>query len=981
MGRLLAALNTLGAVRQRDGTLSLELDELGVTSLFGGGLVGPASCAVQGDALAFRAPPELAACGRLWLPDIADDAALLTAVIAAHDELRGRIDDALSTLRRLGFKARMQAPEPRARGSLQVDGAVVVVAIDTSGDLVIETVDGHAVAADQRRSLAAPEEATAGEAAALVADVVRASRRRAPPASLMSQEELDELQAALDSDEGLPPSDESERTVAGVPMPQRPLRSVRSDFDDGGTLQLPIGDYTHELAVDESSDIGTLKVDFRNVAAVRAGRQSVEPPAPTLIPAALAGDPSLLDGFDDDAPAPLSPVRLPLDLELDFDSDEADSFADAPEPTATRPRVAPRLALAPRHAMVDEPANDRFTTRAGAEQQLPPPPVDDGFDDFPALAPGVDGPGFMDLATSVNATDDVIASAPPTAAVMPSPQAHPRVELQPPVVSDFEDDVTAAVATNGTDDDFEGGKTRALVIDEALLARLKRGDAFVEPPVAPTADRDDEDDDDDDDDEDDISDEAVAAIGISNDNDGETPPAAAVPHDLHLDGDLDDALAALANDLRGDLADANGAADDEVGSAGSLLDNAPFDGGGATPPAPPLLSDDRADADEREALLALLAREQTLVRELDALRAQIAVLRDGAEVTDHAGAHRRSQMPTVLKTKRPTQPATPTPRSSSSGAASRPATTIGPPLPTAVPTPRSSSSGAVARPHARSVEQFAVVGASDDHSAEGETHTAAGAGASLPSLMSIDVHEIAPPPGFKKNDLLAALDDFSDFNDDGETAAAAAQKTGDDGNDDDLVSLVALQGALKEMGVDLETGAQTLVAPAAMPFAAHDDAEGDVFGSGGGASSGSYPAERSELSQESTRVRQTRPSSIGIVVEDVRARVRLRKHLVDHFAELVEAADASDVAQLRELPHLDAIVFVRPTDNHATRAGFARLNQLPRRPRVLVISSDDRFDEIAAVDLRLPLGLKASEVARQVLDGLERLGVQSSPAS
>ena len=287
----------------------------------------------------------------------------------------------------------------------------------------------------------------------------------------------------------------------------------------------------------------------------------------------------------------------------------------------------------------------------------------------------------------------------------------------------------------------------------------------------------------------------------------------------------------------------------------------------------------------------------------------------------------------------------------------------------------------MARPHARSVEQFAVVGASDDHSAEGETHTAAGAGASLPSLMSIDVHEIAPPPGFKKNDLLAALDDFSDFNDDGETAAAAAQKTGDDGNDDDLVSLVALQGALKEMGVDLETGAQTLVAPAAMPFAAHDDAEGDVFGSGGGASSGSYPAERSELSQESTRVRQTRPSSIGIVVEDVRARVRLRKHLVDHFAELVEAADASDVAQLRELPHLDAIVFVRPTDNHATRAGFARLNQLPRRPRVLVISSDDRFDEIAAVDLRLPLGLKASEVARQVLDGLERLGVQSSPAS
>ena len=83
--------------------------------------------------------------------------------------------------------------------------------------------------------------------------------------------------------------------------------------------------------------------------------------------------------------------------------------------------------------------------------------------------------------------------------------------------------------------------------------------------------------------------------------------------------------------------------------------------------------------------------------------------------------------------------------------------------------------------------------------------------------------------------------------------------------------------------------------------------------------------------------------------------------------------------QLKELSHLDAIVFVRPTDNEPTRAGFARLNDLPRRPRILVISGNERFDELPAVDLRLPLGLKASEVARQVLEGLERLGIQSAP--
>ncbi|HEY1100601.1 MAG TPA: hypothetical protein VGF99_16800, partial [Myxococcota bacterium] len=290
MGRLLAALHDLGAVQKRDGGLQLELSSLDIGSLFGGPLTGMAACAVQGDAVSFTTPPELAACGRLWVPDVADSDALIDAIAEAHNALRGRIDEGLTTLRRLGFKARLVAPEPRARGAVAVDGANVVVGIDTGGDLVVDTIDGRPVSADLRRSIAAPEEATAAEALALVADVVRTSRRRAPPPQ-MSQDELDELQAALEDDDDddddllADSSEEAEPTAAGVPMPVRQQRAP-SDFDDGGTLQLPVdrADFTHELPaepLDDDSDLGSWKMQFdaRDVAAARA-------PAPPTMPIA-----------------------------------------------------------------------------------------------------------------------------------------------------------------------------------------------------------------------------------------------------------------------------------------------------------------------------------------------------------------------------------------------------------------------------------------------------------------------------------------------------------------------------------------------------------------------------------------------------------------------------------------------------------------------------------------------------------------------
>ncbi|HEY1099077.1 MAG TPA: hypothetical protein VGF99_09110, partial [Myxococcota bacterium] len=681
-----------------------------------------------------------------------------------------------------------------------------------------------------------------------------------------------------------------------------------------------------------------------------------------------------------------------------------------------------------------------------ADHAAPPPPVDDrsvlrhadGFDGFPALAnDDDDGPGFFGVATSVNAGADVVASAPPTAAVMPPPRAsvpQPSLPSASPLATAtrpvararqaFDDYVTGAVAnptanptataSAGTDDDFDDGKTRALVVDEGLLARLKLGDAQPEtpaPPAPPAAtapsivdapfasdEADDDADDEADDDHvvagvDDGDEATQTPIGASAEDEGDTPSsreatAMAAPQPGSREPRAADELASLLDD------DPLALPDDDDG----------FDGGAA---AADFGDDDDDDGADAGLLAALVGRERALLAELERVRLEIEQTRSRIDVTDHGRIARRSQLPTQMPlTKRPTEPSSPVPAASSVSSSSA-----------------RSGSGPVVRAASTNVgaavaaDPFAVVGASADHSAEAETSTLASPApplsSSLVSLQSIDVQEIVAPAEPRRSGLLDAFDDDDDDDDDdgiddsdsGSNPAApigvrnnehdgfddgfsgfddAPANRGNDldvgGDDDDGVSLADLQGALQELGVDLADAdpGHTQVAAAAMPFALPADADdGDVFGSGSGSSQVQRPAV-SELSHEETRVRQARPASIGIVVEDERARLRLRKHLVDKFADLVEAASTEDVADLDAVEALDAIVIVRPTDDDATRDGFARLNALPRRPRVLVISGDEQYDDHDAVDLRLPLGQKASEVAKQVLDGLERLGIQAT---
>jgi hypothetical protein len=215
---------------------------------------------------------------------------------------------------------------------------------------------------------------------------------------------------------------------------------------------------------------------------------------------------------------------------------------------------------------------------------------------------------------------------------------------------------------------------------------------------------------------------------------------------------------------------------------------------------------------------------------------------------------------------------------------------------------------------------------------------------------------------------------------DDEAGAAARDVVGADKNDvdaglpgadddspipsDEGVSLAALQGLLGDDDVPGEA-ASTQVAAVAMPELIASDG-GDVFDSF--AESSLLPADDSP----------PRPGVIALVVEDARARERLRRHLDARFAEIVEFASAADAADSEPLPGLDALVFIRPATSASSREGFARLDARADRPPVLVVSPDPVFDTVAGVDLRLPLGHKASEVARQIVEGLERLGVRAA---
>ena len=197
--------------------------------------------------------------------------------------------------------------------------------------------------------------------------------------------------------------------------------------------------------------------------------------------------------------------------------------------------------------------------------------------------------------------------------------------------------------------------------------------------------------------------------------------------------------------------------------------------------------------------------------------------------------------------------------------------------------------------------------------------------------------------------------------------------------------MAALQGALKDLGVFGEAN-ETQVQASILNIESADD-DGDVFGSGGGDNRQDSSLDSvvdapapPDLSVEATRIRRARPSSIVLVVDDERARDRLHSLLSERIATIIEPVDSSNVMKVRGLADFDAIVLVRPPRDDDTLRSLGRLQDLPQRPRVLVLSGDDGFDDDPFVDLRLELRQRASDVAIQMIDGLEQLGLALMPA-
>lgn len=229
---------------------------------------------------------------------------------------------------------------------------------------------------------------------------------------------------------------------------------------------------------------------------------------------------------------------------------------------------------------------------------------------------------------------------------------------------------------------------------------------------------------------------------------------------------------------------------------------------------------------------------------------------------------------------------------------------------------------------------------------------------SLPSLPSIEVHALDPAA------ISAGPEDEEGSATD---APGAPQRLS---SAEEGVSLAEVRAALGGIGAEATRVVSAEAPPEPAPSVS---GESDVFASGPADGEEPLPEAPEEDEPEDSR------RAIVLVVEDARARDRLKRHLSARFDELFEADDATTAVELPNLSSMSAMVFVRPRPDARTRLGLTHLEKLRRRPRVLIISSDNAFDEMPSVDQRLPLGQRASEVAQQVIDGLTSLGVQLLP--
>ena len=177
-----------------------------------------------------------------------------------------------------------------------------------------------------------------------------------------------------------------------------------------------------------------------------------------------------------------------------------------------------------------------------------------------------------------------------------------------------------------------------------------------------------------------------------------------------------------------------------------------------------------------------------------------------------------------------------------------------------------------------------------------------------------------------------------------------------------------LEAALSQ---DFDSESMTGIAPVSEP-----EAEAEPFPD----SIPEAAAEGMDAEPEAVLAAAVRPSRVALVVDDARARSRLQKHLQDALGEMDEAATLVEAHAQLDLSQVGCLVAVRPKADDATFGALSALASNEHSLFVLILSSDARFDGAAGVSLRLELARRASEVADQVVQGLEQLGVVTNHA-
>jgi hypothetical protein len=952
MSGVLGVLQSLGASRQRDGSWGIDSSSLQLGSIFGGDLRGQAACVVVAGAISFRSPPELAACGKIRLTDVVDEDGFCQAIGDALDALRERVRAGMQTLRKLGCKTTLEAPDPRARGTMSRAGKTIGVVIDDGGDLIVESVDGEPLPADQQAALPAPDEATSSDLLELI-DGVLSSLTGLEPTGVaasvpLSRDQLRELQAAIeDSMEGDPHSElddddgdggfgseadsDEERTVAGVPTPVPRVKSPPTgagsfDQDMGGTLEI-VAKAARTMAVPRPAGRATFGEQDDELASQTATLTTRAPPSPML---QVTSPPN--NGL-------IKRALTGGDQRLARGGDAGDDAGDD-EPAQALGKGVDRGGLLD---AFDEDDDDIATITTAA---VAPP--------APALVVPKNRPALVDPGTKA---PSMSGSAPSPSPSLSSSPASSRAPTPIAAVDDDEDEEPTGVhggVDAAADDAFEEGKTRALAVDASLLASLKRGDA-----------------------------------------------------DRHLERLTKKPLSVLTPAVPTNTVDTDRAFP-AFSHRPQRVDDSGFEGVATVTVARPS-AETKAEA-ERPAPSLSPALAKKSVSLLDAFDEDDAeeqnALKVLEEVTPGLPAHDEPPPPAR------TAPSASSSSSSSSlslspAAAPMPAAPASSPLLAAVPALTSSSDELFGlEQRARALEEeLASVRArikqlrsraaqprvGDSEEGAGPTEATTGL-LSLPILHSVDVHEIEPQrparsplvtgvPSLVASDKGLRRPDKSATPAPARAHVVAPGGDGDGNGSGDGVSLVALQGALQELGV-LGEGGETQVAASVLQIAPVDD-DGDVFGSGGRDDHVDSVVDASvapDLSVEATRIRKARPASIVLVVDDERARDRLKTLLSERITTIIEPADSSNVMRVRGLADFDAIVLVRPPRDDDTLRSLGRLKDMPQRPRVLVLSGDDGFDDDPFVDLRLELRQRASDVAVQMIDGLEQLGLALMPA-